>query len=335
MTRRPSTRPTIQQVARLAGASISSVSRVLNQQTDNADLVRRVHDAVRELGYVPNAIAQSMRLRKVGQVGFAVEDIGNPAYLAMVRAMQPVLRAAGIRLVLYSTGGDVADEVGVVEDLDTRMIDGLIICPIRPDERLLAALAKVAHAVVVIGLQATQVPVDTVRGDSEGGARLVVEHLVSRGCTRIALVNGPADTVPAQTRLAGYREVLARHGLYDATLVEHASGFRYHDGYAAATRLLGRTTFDAVLGVTDRLALGALHALGDHDLRCPQDVRVAGVDDSELAATQRPAMTSVNLGAAELGRHAAELMLARLADPHLPPRRVTVAAALTERETTR
>ena len=326
-------RPTIGEVARLAGVSNSSVSRALNNQTSNQDIIRRVHEAALALGYVPNAIARSMRSQKVGTVGFVVEDISNPAYLAMVRAMQPVLSHAGTRLVLYSTSGDPDEELKTVHDLDSRLIDGLIICPIQPTEELVKALSTKAGAVVMIGGHG-DVPFDRIRSDSPRGARLAVEHLVERGATRIGFINGPKGAFPSVTRLAGYRKTLEQLGLFDESRVEGAGGFHFADGHAAMSRLLARTDCDAVLAVTDRLALGALKAMGEASLVSPADIRVIGFDDSELARIHSPALTSVNLGASEAGRQAAELLLSRLDDPDRPRREVTLDAALSVRDTT-
>jgi LacI family transcriptional regulator len=328
-------RPTIVEVSRRAGVSISSVSRALNGRTTNADIIQRVNDAVAELGYVPSAIAQSFRKQLSGQVAFAVEDIGNPAYLAMVRSIQPVLRAAGIRLMLHSTEGIVSDEIDVVERLQTRLVDGLIICPIRPDERLLGALTNAAKPVVVIGRLPRRIPVDNVRGESRDGARLAVEHLIARGSRRIGLINGPSDTLPSQARRAGYLDALEQHGLADPALVEEADAFSFEAGQAAAGRLLDRVDVDGLLGITDRLAFGGMHAARERGRSVPGDVRIVGIDDSELAATSIPGLTSVDLGAVERGRIAAELMIARLGDESRPPRTISIPPRLTERETTR
>jgi LacI family transcriptional regulator len=326
-------RATIGQVAKLAGVSNSSVSRALNGQTTNTEIIRRVQEAAHELGYVPNAIARSMRSQKVGTVGFVVEDISNPAYLAMVRAIQPVLSHAGTRLVLYSTGGDENEELKAVHDLDSRLIDGLIICPIQPSGSLIEALSTVAGSVVMIGGDGL-VPFDRVRPDSPSGARLAVEHLIEHGSRRIGFMTGPPGAFPSVTALAGYRSALEEAGLFDSSLIEGAGGFQFAEGQAAMEQLLARSTCDAVIAITDRLALGALKAISEAGLSSPGDVRVVGFDDSELAGIHTPSLTGVNLGAAEIGHQAAELLLSRLADPQLPRREVVVAAAISVRETT-
>jgi LacI family transcriptional regulator len=329
-------RPTIHEVSRAAGVSISSVSRALNGQTRNPDIIRRVHEAVQSTGYVPSTIAQSLRSQRVGQIALAVEDIGNPAYLAMVRAIQPALRAAGLRLVLHSTDGIVGEEIDVVQNLGNGYVDGLIICPIRPDASLIEAISRSPVPIVVIGSVPGGIAVDNVRGQSTEGAALATAHLIDRGSRRIALINGPGDTVPGQARPKGYERVLRANECYDDNLVEQADAFTFEAGYEATKRLLVRGgEFDGLLGITDRLALGALHALRNAGRSVPGDVRLVGMDNSEVATTAVPTLTSVDLGAVERGRLAAELMISRLENREQSPRALAVAPAVVERESSR
>lgn len=325
-------RPTIHEVAKAAGVSISSVSRALNGNTSNAEMVARVTAAVREVGYVPSAVAQSLKTRQTGQIAFAMEDIGNAAYLAMVRAIQPVVRDVGYRLLLHATGADVQDEIEVLESLAQNYVDGLILCPIRVTDRHTAALRQTAVPVVVIGQLPDDVPVDNVRTDSQLGARLAIEHLYATGARRIAFVNGPADTVPGHARFAGYKAGLEACGLpYDESLVEFAD-FQVKAGHDAAAAIIARTDVDALFGANDLIAIGAMHALRERGRRIPDDVRVVGMDDTTLAETSFPPLSSVSLGSRERGQVAADLLVGRLKGADDPPARVAVQPSLTVRE---
>jgi LacI family transcriptional regulator len=327
-------RPTIYQVAKVAGVSISSVSRALNGNTSNPDMVARVKAAAEQVGYVPSAVAQSLTTQQTGQIAFAMEDIGNAAYLAMVREIQPRLREVGYRLLLHATGADVQDEIDVVESLAQKYVDGLILCPIRVTDRHIAALAKPAVPVVVIGQLPAEVAVDNVRTDSRRGARLAVEHLHAAGARRIAFINGPADTVPGQARYAGYQDGLRECGLEtDDALVEFAD-FQVGAGRDAAARLLARTHIDAIFGANDLIALGAMHALRSAGRSIPDDIQVVGMDDTTLAETSFPPLTSVSLGSRERGGIAADMLIARLRGEPQAPQRITVAPSLTVREST-
>ncbi|WP_062213996.1 LacI family DNA-binding transcriptional regulator [Streptomyces sp. NBRC 109706] len=313
-----SAKPTMVSIAERAGVSIASVSRVLNGQGARRDTTERVRRAATELGYVPNAVARSLKDGRTRQLTFAMPDIGNPVYVAMVRAIQEVTKAAGYRLLLHSTDAVAEDELAVLRSLADRTSDGLILCPIRITDAHVEALGRAAGPVVVIGSPPPGVPVDSVRADSVAGAALAVRHLHATGRRRIAFVNGPADTVPGHNRGLGYRGALAECGLpYDERLVVHTE-FGIEAGAEAVRRLLPARP-DAVFCANDQLALGAAHALLARGLRIPEDLAVAGMDDSQLARAGWPPLTSVDLGSSERGRRAAELLLQRL-DDHPPER---------------
>ncbi|MCO5973540.1 LacI family DNA-binding transcriptional regulator [Actinoallomurus soli] len=327
--------PTITTIAARAGVSIASVSRVLNGLPTREETVRKVMAAADELGYVPNAVARSLKSNRTYQVAFAMADIGNPTYVAMVREIQPVLKAAGYRLVLHSTDGDVDDELDVLRRLGERYVDGLIISPLRGvAQRHLDLLTSAPAPVVVIGSVPEGTPVDNVRADSRAGVRLALEHLHGLGRRRIGLLNGPLDTVPGAARATAYTDALASLGLpYDPNLVEVGDFYRA-EGALAARRLLERARPDALLCANDLIALGALDVLREERLRVPEDVALVGMDDTELATAAWPTLTSVGLGSAERGRRAAELLLDRLNDGAAAPRIVTVEPTLAVRAST-
>ncbi|WP_405608295.1 LacI family transcriptional regulator [Streptomyces sp. NBC_01511] len=323
--------PTIVSIAERAEVSIASVSRVLNGLGARRETVERVERAASELGYVPNAVARSLKGGRTRQLTFAMPDIGNPVYVEMVRAIQSVAKAAGYRLLLHSTDAVVDDELAVLRSLGDRTSDGLIICPIRITDAHIEALRTAAGPVVVIGSLPDGAPVDSVRADSVAGTILAVRHLYETGRRRIAFVNGPFDTVPGRNRAEGYRAALAQCGLgYDSALVVHTD-FGIDSGAEAAGQLLADPASrpDAVFCANDQLALGVARTLHSAGLRIPQDVAVAGMDDSLLAQAGWPPLTSVDLGSTARGRHAAEFLLQRLGQasdgPEISPPRTTTA----------
>jgi len=327
--------PTITTIAERAGVSIASVSRVLNGLPTRQETVRKVMAAADELGYVRNAVARSLKSRVTHQVAFAMADIGNPAYLAMLRQIQPVLKAAGYRLVLHSTDAVAADEIDVLHSLGERYVDGLIMSPLRVTDQHLRMLASARAPVVIIGSVPAGTRVDNVRADSRTGVKLAIGHLHSLGRRRIGLVNGPLDTVPGAARGAAYREALAERGLpYDEELVEIGDFYRAEGAKAVATLLARRPDLDALMCANDLIALGALDVLRAAGRRVPRDVAVAGMDDTDLAAASWPSLTSVSLGSAERGRAAAELLLDRLQHGEREPRLVTVPPRLVVRAST-
>jgi LacI family transcriptional regulator len=331
-TRHNGSTPTIKTVARAAGVSIASVSRVLNGLTTNEETIDRVQRAVAEVGYVPNSTAKSLKTNQTGQVAFAMENIGNAAYLAMVQGIQPALRSCGYRLLLHSTEANVADEIDVLRSLGQRYVDGLIMCPLRVTAQHVRELNKAQTAVVVIGKLPQKCRVDNVRVESRPGAALAVQHLQENGYRRIALVDGPTDTVPGRERYRGYQDGLRRVGMEEDDSLLAFTEFTVAGGAKGARELLSRRRRpDAIFAANDLMALGVLQAVREAGLDVPQDVAVVGMDDTELASTAWPPLTSVNLAAQERGRMAADLLLDRLADPERDPQRVTLEPQLVVR----
>ncbi|WP_405060230.1 LacI family transcriptional regulator [Kribbella sp. NBC_01505] len=325
-------RPTIAGVARVAGVSVASVSRVLNGLPATEEMAERVRRAVDELGYVPDSRARSLKVGRTFQLTLAVADVGNPVYVTMMRAVEEVVSAAGYRLVVTTTGPEIVDEVALVRGMARGYADGLVISPLRVDDDLIKSIQECDVPVVVAGNVPAKAGVDTVRANSPKGMALAVEHLVSRGRRRIAFVNGPADTVPGEARAKGFAEALKMQGLQPVVAVE-AADFTFAAGRAAAPQLL-TSKFDAVIAANDLLAVGLMHELVAAGLDVPADVALVGMDDSELAEQCFPPLTSVNLGSAERGRRAAELLLARIEDGERSPRRIIVQPTLSVRRST-
>ncbi|QNE22630.1 LacI family transcriptional regulator [Kribbella qitaiheensis] len=332
-------RPTIAGVARAAGVSVASVSRVLNGLPATVEMVERVQRAVEQLGYVPDARARSLKVGRTFQLTLAVADVGNPVYVTMMRAVEEVVSAAGYRLVVTTTGPDVVDEVALVRGMARGYADGLVISPLRVDDDLIKSIRECDVPVVVAGNVPASAGVDTIRANSPKGMLLAVEHLLQKGRRRIAFVNGPVDTVPGAARAKGFAEAMKANGLRSVAEVE-AIDFTFAAGREAARELLsglprgasGRP--DAVIAANDLLAVGLMHELAADGLEVPKDVAVVGMDDSELAEQSFPPLTSVNLGSAERGRRAAELLLARIEDDTRTPRRIVVQPTLSVRRST-
>jgi LacI family transcriptional regulator len=326
-------RPTISAVARAAGVSVASVSRVLNGQPATAEMAERVRKAAEELSYVPDARARSLKVGRTFQLTLAVADVGNPVYVTMMRAVASVVSAAGYRLVVTTTGQDVIDEVALVRGMARGYADGLVISPLRVDDDLIKSIRECEVPVVVAGNVPANAGVDTVRANSPKGMALAVEHLLAAGRDRIAFVNGPVDTVPGAARAKGFAEAVKRYKLKAAGGIE-AADFTFAAGRAAGMELFKKSRPNAVICANDLIAVGVMHELADYGLKVPDDVAVVGMDDSELAEQSFPPLTSVNLGSAERGRRAAELLLARIEDDSHAPRRIVVQPTLSVRRST-
>ena len=328
-------RPTLVTVAKVAGVSVASASRALNGRSASPEIQRRVQAAAEQLGYLPDAAARSLREGRTNQLAVAVPDLGNPFYVTMISGIESLTRSEGFRLLVHSTGGDPADEIGLIESMSRRYVDGLIISPLRVTDKLLRALAQSASPIVAASTLPDGSLVDTVNTDNASGVDLAVRHLLESGRSRLAMVNGPLETSPGAVRGRAFREALAAAGLaVDPASIECAADFTHTAGRAAAERLLSRYRPDAVMCGNDLIAVAVIRTLAERGLRVPDDVAVAGIDDTELAEFHLPSITSVSLEAAALGKAAARMLLDRITNPDPPLRRVTIAPRLVVREST-
>lgn len=306
-----SARPaTISSVAKAAGVSPASVSRVLNGDPRvGEDIRNRVSAAIEEIDYTPNAAARSLRAQTTKQLALVVDDIGNPPYLELMRSMQRVVRESGYRLLLQSTDGRVDEEIGILRSLGQRYVDGLVMTSTRWTPEVVDLLRTVPVPIVVVG-SAVDASVDTVGTDPVEGLRKVVAHLYEQGCQRLGMINGFADTRPAQSRLQGFLDGSAAHGA-SVAMVLHA-GWDREKGREAAQRMLElEHRPDAIVCANDQLALGALDACHEQGVVVPDELALVGVDNSRDAEACHPRLTSLDLCFAERGQLAAELLLDR------------------------
>ncbi|MET0725917.1 MAG: LacI family DNA-binding transcriptional regulator [Leifsonia sp.] len=320
-------------MAERAGVSIASVSRVLNGQPASPHVIEKVREAADALGYVPHATARSLKMGRTEQIAFAVADVGNPVYVAMMHEVSRVVSKAGFRLVLSSTGNDPQDQIDLLSSLNRGFVDGLLLSPLRVTEPLVDALRASRLPIVIIGSLPDGVELDNVRADSVAGIGLAVEHLVEQGRKHIAFVNGPVDTVPGAARLSGYMTSIDRFGLAtSADLQVEASDFTYKAGRKAVARLITQSSPDAIVCANDLLAVAALKELTSRGLRVPEDVAVVGMDDTDAAELANPSITSVDLGSVKRAKAAAKLLIRRLADPAAAVKQVVIEPTLSVRE---
>ncbi|WP_223691374.1 LacI family DNA-binding transcriptional regulator [Leifsonia poae] len=340
MTRSASAKPTLHQVAQTAGVSLASASRALTGNSASVEMVRKVKKAAKSLGYLPDATARSLRLGGTRQVVFAVDDIGNPNYVEMLRSIEREFGSHGPRLSIVATGRDPEQTTELVHSLNVGVGDGLIISPIRVTPNLRRAIVDAVVPVVVIGSLHRNVDIDSVRIDSSVAVGYAVEHLVAIGRRRIAFINGPLDTNPGAARRRGFVDAMTRLGVdVHPDLQVAADDFTVSAGRAAAVELFERlaateTPLDAVVAGNDLIGVGTISAAIGRGLRVPEDIAITGIDDTEIASVYNPRLTSVSLQSGERGRLAARLLLDRFDDPACEPRSIEVVPELIVREST-
>jgi LacI family transcriptional regulator len=336
-------RPTQADVAKLAGVSRAVVSHVLNARTDGPITItpetrRRVLAAMEQLGYQPDAAAQSLRLGRTRSVGVLIPDAHNPHYWQIVQGIESEAQAHGYDLFLSSTSLDPDRELAAVRALMRGRIDGLILLLtyrglLDPELQVLVHTRN--PLVLVGGAPRAECHYDVVLTGLPDGAAEMMRHLIGLGHRRIGLVYGVAAPELGLDRLNAYRgELAAIDEAADDSLVVRC-GPRLEDGYQAALELLDREPRPtAILAINDYLALGILRACADRGVRVPEDISVAGFDDIEAASYLVPALTTVRTNAEELGRSALRLLLTRMQHPDQACQQVCVPSQLAVRGST-
>ncbi len=310
-------RPTLEAVARRAGVSRATVSRVVNGSTTVAATIRdAVNQAVEELGYVPNQAARSLVTQRTESIALILPETANRVFSddlffpAIIRGVSSELEAADKQLVLMMAGSSASH--GRVERYAMAgHVDGVMFASMHGADPLPGVLSRLRIPVVCSGRPLTPPgapAVPYVDVDHIGGVASAVRHLLRLGRRRIATVAGPQDMVAGVDRLAGYRTALGEAGLPE--LVE-AGDFTRESGVRAMRRLLAADPgLDAVFVASDMMAHGALHALHEAGRRVPEDVAVIGFDDVEISRFSDPPLTTVRQPIVEMGRTMARQVLA-------------------------
>ena len=303
-------RPTIYDVARLAGVSTATVSRALNGTGQIATATRAaIDDAVAQLGYHPNTAARSLVTRSTQTIALLLPDITNPFYAALVSGIQERALEAGHTMLLCTTEGDPEREEQYLSLLRAKQVDGVLVDGlVLPPDRI-TRFVRDGLPIVCLDRDIDSTLVPLVQVDNRLGARLATEHLLSLGHVRIAHVAGVPELGISEERIEGYRDAHRRAGVpLDAELLAVGS-FTEEGGYEAARSLLATHEFTAVFAANDLSALGVLSALAGAGRRVPDDVSVVGFDDLRLSRYMTPPLTTVHQPAGEIARHATELLL--------------------------
>ena len=315
------TTATLADVARLAGVSTASVSRVLNKrETVGEELRIRVEAAIRNLRFVPNAAARALRSTKTRIVGAIIPTLNYAIYARMVESLQEQLTASSISLIIKTSGYDLQKEYDQVTLLIEHGVDCVIVVGEAQRTSTLQLLAEHGVPVVLTYASSPDSAVPSVGFVNSDAAASVAQHLYSLGHRRYAMISGVSrhnDRV--RDRITGFVSGLGALGvpLRDIQVVEVE--YLIAAGYDAMRDLLrnGRT-FTAVFCGSDVLAVGALKACIDAGLQCPRDISIVGFDNLEIGEYVEPALTTVEVSGAEMGVKAAEIIVSILGKSERP-----------------
>ena len=329
---------TMVEVAKAAGVSQATVSRVINGNPRvNTATKRTVEKTIERLGFVPNVAARSLVTRRSDSIGVLIPEptsrvFGDPFFAQVLRGVSAALTARRQKLVLFLPQGD-EEERELQPYLMAGHVDGVIMYSLHGDDPLPERLRRRGIPVVVGGRPPTGARVNYVDNDNRGGGMVATQHLLELGRRRVATISGPADMGAAHDRYEGYRDALRGAGVPFADELVVAGDFTEESGAAAMRELLARAPdLDAVFAANDLMGAGALAVLAEAGRRAPDDVAVVGFDDSPIARTTRPTLSSVRQSLDAMGRELVTLLLADLEASEDVARKVVLTVELIVRE---
>jgi LacI family transcriptional regulator len=320
---------TIRDVARLANVSVATVSNALNSSDRvSPELLARVRAAVEKLSYTPHAGARSLRKRSSGLLGLVVGDITNPFFSDLFEAVEDAAAARGYLVLLCNSSERSEREEAHLKMLRTQRIDGLILAPTGAASMNRASLlAQLEVPVVLVDRAMDGLGYDAVVLDNRKAGFEATSHLIGCGHRRIGLINGPEIVRTAADRMHGYREALLSAGLpFDPALICDA-GFQERPAYGALIDLMALPEPPTAIFATNNLmTIGAVTALADRGLSCPEDISLVGIDDQPWADAVLPRLTVIAQPVRAIGETAFGLLAERIAGTRLGPGTTTVLA---------
>lgn len=320
---------TLDDVARLAGVSYQTVSRVLNHSTQVSPRTRaKVEAAMQQLNYVPNRVAQQLAGKATRTLGLATSDLALMAPAQIASAIQQRASRAGYHLVIAMRSHNSAADT--VNELLAQRVDALMInLPLAATEAEQIQTLCGSKPVIFMDVE-PEAEVAQCQFSNARGARAAVEHLVALGHRQIGLLNGPSQAISAQRREAAWREALAAHQLTPFCVLQ--GDWSAHSGYQAMLQQLPHRLPQALLVANDQMALGAMRALHQHGVAIPAQISITGYDDTAESAWYQPPLTTVRQDLHALGEQSVEMLLAQL-EGRAPPQR-SLEPVLVLRETT-
>ena len=326
---------TITDVAKHAGVSKTTVSRVLNNHAYVSEDVRlRVQQSMTALGYAPKRAARQLKLNSSQTIGLIIPDIQNTVFQSIARGVEDVAYANKLNVVLCNTDDNPERQNAYLRMMLSEAAEGLVVVPTGSnDGEALARVRSGGIPIILIDRDLNNFEADTIKVDNVYGARVATRHLIELGLRRIAIIVGTQDLTPTQERLQGYKDAMIECiGAIDQDLIRFGN-FKYDDGYNITRELIESVNPPEAIFVTNNLmTMGALRALHEIDIPIPERIAVVGFDDMPWAADFCPPLTAVWQPAYELGQQAVELLLKRIENPERTYQKVILKPRLIIRE---
>lgn len=328
---------TLSDIAQKTGFSVSTVSRVLHDNSNRYKIREETKDAIRQaardLGYTPNKIARGLRLNQTHQIGIIVADLANPFFATMVKSISKEARKSGYSIVVCDSDENSHIEQESLNTLLENRVDGLLIAAVGLERDHLARFASGSIPLVLLDRLYDDLPVDAVSVDNVKGAYAATQHLIAQGHARIAMIQGLPGTYANTGRVTGYRQALGDAG------IGVREGYVVGDDFGTLNGAIGTKQLvelaeppTAIFAAGDLIALGVLDALREKRMVVPRDISLVTFDDPSFAQHLSPPLTAVEQPIEQMGEMGVKLLLRRLREPQSGPRRILLEPRLTVRE---
>lgn len=333
------TMATIKDVAKRAGVSVTTVSRVLNNTAPVNEATReKIMKAIEELNYTPSIIAQGMRTKKSKTVGVIIPDYINPFYHELFKYLEDAARREGYHVIIASTGEEASDEISYINDLINRNIDGIIVCSYRGAEETIEYLLDSSKKLPVIFMDNLQVnkPVNAVYTDGYEGVKTITGHLIDMGHKEIAFIKPLARYKVANDRYEGYVDAVKEAGLIFKQELVYEGNYHIQSGYDAGKYFLTQVEVrpTAIVSATDLMAIGAMNYIKSQGLEIPQDIAIAGFDDIYMSRIITPPLTTYRQPIEKIAAEAVGLFIHKLNHPSAKNRQIALKGELIIRRST-
>jgi LacI family transcriptional regulator len=312
-------RASISDVARLCGVSTATVSHVINSTRFVSEEIRQnVLSAVRRLHYYPSDIARSLSTKKTKTVGVVISDIQNPFYGPLIRGIEEVLLEAGYNILLGSNDENELKQNTKLRVFLSKGVDGLILTPAGEDQSFLEVMDSLDTQIVLIDRAPGNCPYTSIVVDNRESSRQLIDHLIADGHRTIGMVRGVRVST-IEERYLGYTDALSSHDIPVNEALIASGGSQQLGGYYATKQLLGKTPRpSAVFASNNLMTLGAIMAIKEEKISCPEQLAIVGFDDTSWAPFFTPPLTMVSQPVKEIGLTAAKVLLDKIEGKDTP-----------------
>lgn len=304
---------TIRDVAKLAGVSVTTISRFINKNGYvNAITEQKIKQAIETLRYEPNSVARGLAGKKTKTVALILPDISNPFFSELARAVEDVAQMYGYTVILCNSDDQGSKEKTYIDVLMNKYIDGFVFASHTIVKNDVTQLMEKNIPFVVLDRAPAEGECSIVRSKNRDGARIAVKHLLEIGCRKIAHIYGPQDLTTARQRLIGYEETVKDYPWYTPSLLE-SGDFRIDGGMRAVEQLMKRhPDVDGLFAGNDLMAVGALKALHRMGYKVPEQVAVCGFDGIRMTEITQPELTTVAQPIYEIGAMVTRILIKKI-----------------------